>query len=194
MHYTLGRAPQRGGGMTKYATDLMREQAKSEEVVLLYPSGYRWWSRWIYWRRGADDYGVGSVELKNSLPIALLYGVKSPCDFYNSRVMSNVQMESLYRAIKPDVLHIHTFMGLPKELVEYFKSRGVKVIFSTHDYYGLCPKVNFIDDSGEVCQDPSPHHCELCNGHSNSSFFLRIRNSSLALRLKNNWFVRLIFK
>ncbi len=194
MHYTLGRFPQRGGGMTKYATDLMKEQAKSDDVVLLYPSGYRWWSRQIYWRRAKNKGGVASFELKNTLPIALLYGVHSPQDFCYSRVMHVDQMESLYHEIKPDVFHVHTLMGLPKELVQYFKRRNVKLIFTTHDYYGLCPKVNFIDDHGTVCSDPSPERCAQCNRHSRGTFFLRLRNSRFVLWVKNNRLLRMILR
>ena len=52
LHYTIGLAPQRSGGLTKYATDLMQEQQVENQVFLLYPSGYRWWSNKIYLRKG----------------------------------------------------------------------------------------------------------------------------------------------
>ena len=38
LHYSLGLPPYRSGGLTKYCTDLMVEQAKSnDEIFLLFP-------------------------------------------------------------------------------------------------------------------------------------------------------------
>lgn len=196
LHYSLGLAPQRSGGMTRYATDLMREQAQEHSVALLYPSGYKWWSRKIKWRRVAlrGQRQMAYFELANSLPVALLYGVRSPEKFTLSRTMSQTRLESLYDAFKPDVLHIHTLMGLPLELLRYFKSRGVKLVFTTHDYYAICPKVNMIDYNGELCEGASPRKCELCNKSSRSTFFLRLRNSALVLNLKNNPLLRSLYE
>lgn len=37
LHYTLGLPPFRSGGLTRYASDLMEEQTKHNEVFHLYP-------------------------------------------------------------------------------------------------------------------------------------------------------------
>lgn len=50
------------------------------------------------------------------------------------------------------VLHIHTFMGLPSELVEAAHEVGVKTVFTTHDYFPICPRCNLFH-SGKDCQD-----------------------------------------
>ncbi len=189
LHYTLGLSPQRSGGMTLYSTDLMRAQAKEHKVLLLYPSQYRWWSSQIKWKRKSDNI----VALINALPVPLLYGVRKPKDFIASSVMSIQQMESLYDAIKPDMFHVHTLMGLPKELLLFFKDKGVKLIFTAHDYFGICPRVNMIDICGEVCNAPSAAKCMAGNIDSKSTLFLRLRNSRLVLSLKNWTLIRLIY-
>lgn len=194
LHYTLGLAPQRSGGMTKYATDLMQEQAKEQHTVLLYPSGYRWWSKKIYWKIGGVENNTTTFLLKNTLPISLLYGIKSPADFVNNRTMKEEDIASLYNEIKPDIMHVHTLMGLPKELLLYFKSRGVKLVYTSHDYFGICPKVNLINECGELCNNPSPENCKRCNTHAKSTLFLRFRNSRFALNIKNNKILRKILR
>lgn len=189
LHYTLGLAPQRSGGLTLYSTDLMREQSKQHNVMLLYPSQYRWWSSQIKWKQKSDSV----VALINALPVPLLYGVSNPKDFIASSVMDIKQMESLYDATKPDVFHVHTLMGLPKELLVYFKEKGVKLVFTTHDYFGICPRVNMIDLCGEVCTSPSAAKCMAGNIESKSTLFLRFRNSRFVLTLKNLTFIKWIY-
>lgn len=190
LHYSLGLYPQRSGGLTKYATDLMQEQRVDNEVFLLYPSGYRWWSSDIYWRLGLENRGVQTIKLKNTYPIPLLYGVKTPRDFGSHRNISVDIMETLYTTLRPDVFHVHTLMGLPKELLLFFKDKGVKLIYTSHDYFGLCPKVNFIDGDDSLCASASDINCGKCNYKSPSTLFLRLRNSDFALNIKNNPFLR----
>lgn len=194
LHYTLGLAPQRSGGLTKYAVDLMVEQTKTARVWLLYPSGWRWWSRGIYCKAGGVVKEIETVKLKNSLPIPILYGVKSPEDFIAGRTISICEMERLYNMIKPDVFHVHTLMGLPKELLLFLKNKGVKLVFTSHDYFGICPKVNLIDSDGKLCDNPSAERCAECNRNAKSTLFLRLRNSNFALNIKNNPLLRRVIK
>ncbi|MFI3314334.1 MAG: hypothetical protein R3Y04_01540 [Rikenellaceae bacterium] len=193
LHYTLGFPPQRSGGMTKYATDLMIEESKQHKVALLYPSGYSFWSRKIKWKQTFR----GEIErfgLINTFPIPLLCGIKTPAHFRSIRSMSIVEMESLYANFKPDVFHVHTLMGLPKELLLFFKERGVKLVFTTHDYFGLCPKVNFINHKGQMCGGASQQRCAECNKSAKSTLYLRLRNSKIALRLKDIGLVQRFIK
>lgn len=194
LHYTLGMSPQRSGGLTKYATDLMSEQSKEHRVVLLYPAGYKWWSREMSWSQGESFERVETIRLVNTLPVPLLFGVKTPMDFISSRKMSKREMERLYNYTKPDVFHVHTLMGLPKELLQYFKRRGVRLIYTSHDYFGICPKVNLIDHNGDLCNEPSPKRCCVCNKHSKSTLYLRLRNSQFALNIKNNKTLRKVLR
>ncbi|MFR9579470.1 MAG: hypothetical protein SNH80_02115 [Rikenellaceae bacterium] len=185
IHYTLGTAPERSGGLTHYSTDLIAEQQRSATVVLLYAQGWQWHNRDISWRRVGKRGGIECYALQNSLPLPLRYGVHDPADFISTKSMSQSAMESLYNEIKPDAFHVHTLMGLPKELLIFFKSKGVKLVYTAHDYYGICPKVNMIDHNGEVCNTPSPQKCRECNRASKSTLFLRLYNSKIGLLLKN---------
>lgn len=92
------------------------------------------------------------------------------------------------------MFHVHTLMGLPIELLRFFKSKGVKLVFTSHDYFGLCLRVNFIDYQGKVCSSPTPERCALCNKGARTSFFIRVRNSSIALKMKSWGFVAKLFR
>ena len=194
LHYTLGLSPQRRGGLTKYSMDLMTEQSKEHDVVLLYPAGYIWLSRKICWQEDKPFQKVKMIRLVNTLPVPLLYGVKAPTDFISSRRMSDSQMEEFYNLTKPDVFHVHTLMGLPAELLRLLKQTGVKLIYTSHDYFGICPKVNLIDYNGNLCTEPSADRCSRCNQNSKSTLYLRLRNSQFALNIKNNSLLRKLIK
>lgn len=188
LHYTLGLPPNRSGGLTKYATDLMIAQQKSGlNVSLLYPGDY------IFWKLPSTQIvkdktfkGVSIYKINNPAPVPLLHGISQPSSIYNnSRQLSEKDLENFYKATNPDVFHIHTLMGLPFELLHFLKRKGVKLMFTTHDYFGLCLKVNFIDKSGSLCNAPTGKNCANCNSNAPSSLFLRLRNSNYLLKYKN---------
>jgi glycosyltransferase involved in cell wall biosynthesis len=189
VHFTLGLSPQRSGGLTKYATDLILEQLKNkEQVYSLYPeynfkSGY--FQKNIIKER--DRFDIPIYVLQNSALISLMYGVKKPISIVNneSRKINKESLDNFYNEVKPDIFHIHTLMGLSLELVSFFKDKGVKIVYTSHDYYGLCPRVNFIDYKGDLCENPDGKNCAICNYSAPSSLFLKIRNSQFVLKNKN---------
>ncbi|WP_080903454.1 glycosyltransferase [Parabacteroides sp. Marseille-P3160] len=182
LHYTLGLPPYRKGGLTKYATDLMMEQTKQHNVLLLYPVSSSM-KPGIYFEKATSDIKV--YKLRSYIPIPLLDGIKTPSDFMEKTGKSfREAVLSFLKREKVDILHLHTLMGLPFSFVEEMKKQGVKIIYTTHDYFGLCPKVNFINERGVNCENDSL--CSPCNFNAPSTFYLRqIRNSSYLLRFKD---------
>lgn len=187
LHYTLGLPPNRSGGLTKYATDLMIAQSnRGEEVFLIYPGDFTFWKipkMEIVQRQKYRN--ISAFEIQNPIPVPLLHGIKHPKSIFSPKqILSRNAIEQFYAATKPDILHLHTLMGLPSELLNFFKEKGVKIVFTSHDYYGLCLKVNFINKKGLYCTQPEGKNCAICNSHAPSSLFLRLRNSSYILKHK----------
>ncbi len=188
LHYTLGLPPERSGGLTKYATDLMVEQAKGDNAVsLLYPGYYTFWRKPTTRIRKKGIFNhVSTFEIVNPVPVPLLHGIKSPESIYNPKYRLNAkQLTKFFITVTPDVFHIHTFMGLPLELLRFLKERKVKIVYTTHDYFGLCAKVNFIDYNKELCNAPNAEKCAKCNYNAPSELFIKLRNSGYILRHKN---------
>ena len=187
LHYSLGLPPYRSGGLTKYATDLMIAQVSNGDVVsLLYPGDYIFWlfSQTLI-KKNNGYKGISVFEIKNPSPVPLLHGVVTPNDIRVPRkILSGKEIKQFFNSVNPDVFHIHTLMGLPHELILYFREKGVKIIFTSHDCYGLCLKVNFINQNGVFCESPGGIQCALCNKDAPSSLFLRLRNSKYLLRYK----------
>lgn len=188
LHYILGLPPTRSGGLTQYAVDLMKVQKEEgDEVSCLYPGRYAWWRSQCKIQKKDPFYGIKVFEVLNPPIIPLLYGIANP-DYILRRksVLSENTMKAFYEQCKPEILHVHTWMGFPKELLFFLKKEGVKIIFTSHDYFGICPKANLIDTVGNICLYPCDRHCPECNRKSPSLLFLRMRNSRIFFLSKSN--------
>lgn len=158
LHYSLGFPPYRTGGLTKYCTDLMLEQAEQgNDVSLLWPGEMRILAKKTQIKERKAWNGIGSFEIINPLPVPLDEGI-SDIDAYTKAVDEGIYEEFL-KAHKPDAIHIHSLMGLHKEFLMAAQKLGIRTIFTSHDYFGICPKVTLYHD-GAVCDDD--HHCSDC--------------------------------
>lgn len=191
IHYTLGLPPYRSGGLTKYSIDLVKEQSKTNKVFILFP-GRRTIKKNLRIKFYKKFYGIDVFEIINSLPISLLGGI-SNIDEYTKNMDFDKEYFEFLNNIKPDLIHIHTLMGLPVEFVNAAKKLNIKIVFTTHDYFGLCPKVNFIDYKGNLC-DGNLEKCIDCNKNAYSMKMICIMQSSIYRHFKDNKIVSKIRK
>lgn len=170
----------------KYAKDLMQAQIKlGHLVVALYPGGTSLFEKscYVHWDKTYD--GIRSFEMTNPLPVPLMYGVKDVERATKFRNLDTYSFECLLDDVKPEVFHIHTLMGLPLEYIQIVHDRGIRIVYTSHDYFGLCPKVNFINEDGEVCLGAIADRCAVCNAHAKSAMFLKVRNAKWVVPLKS---------
>ena len=96
--------------------------------------------------------------------------------------------------LNPDVIHIHTLMGLHREFMEAANELNIKVVFTSHDYFGLCPKVTLFRN-GNVCEgELECEHCTQCNRNSLSLKKIVILQSPLYRIIKDSFFVKKLRK
>lgn len=188
LHYTLGFPPYRSGGLVRYAKDLSLEQAKQGHTVSVLSPGFtgifKGCKSGIIFVK--TEHEINYYEIAKAFPPPLLHGIKSPQEvILKSEALPIKEMETFYEKVLPEVLHVHTLMSLPLKLIDFLKSKGVKIIFSSHDYFGLCLRVNFINYLGNVCDSPGALNCGKCNASAKSTYFLRIRNIKSLLKVKN---------
>lgn len=193
MHYFLGFPPYRTGGLTKYAMDLMRSQISDKhEVMALWPGEIKLFDKKTQIRKRKTIEGINNFELINPLPISLDEGIND-CNLYMKTCDRRIYEDFLLR-VKSDVIHIHTLMGLHKEFVEVAEALGIKTIFTTHDYFGICPKVTLYRNGMACDNDHGCSDCFMCNEHALSIGKICIMQSPLYRALKNSSIVKALRK
>ncbi|RXZ01499.1 glycosyltransferase [Fictibacillus sp. S7] len=193
LHVSLGLPPYRTGGLTKYSLDLMLEQkAQQHSVSLLFPGHYTISNKCNIVKR-RDFNGIQVYELNNPLPVPLTSGVQNPSYFYQK---SEVAIFKKYlKDLSPDIIHFHTLMGIYKEFIQAAKDIGIRTVFTTHDYFGICPKVNLIDTSGAVCDDYlQGEKCIGCNINGFSLPMIHLLQSHTYKKFKESNTVKKIRK
>lgn len=77
-------------------------------------------------------------------------------------------------------------MGIHKEFFEAAKRLGIKLVFTTHDYFGICPKVTLYHE-GNVCQnDHGCYDCIQCNLEALSVKKIMLMQSPVYRTFKNS--------
>lgn len=69
------------------------------------------------------------------------------------------------RDFAPDLVHIHSLRGLPPEIVARLRALSVRVVWSHHDAFAICPRVHLHDGELRACDGPgSGLRCGPCHG------------------------------
>lgn len=189
LHYSLGFPPYRSGGLTKFCIDLMQEQRRQgDEVALLWPGSIQLFKENVSIKKNIGYGGLTSYEIINPLPVPYDEGI------IDIGALTKKCKGDAYRQLlaeyQPDVIHFHTLMGLHMEFVEEAKKMGVKMIFTTHDYFPMCPKVKAFRngkscDCLELCE-----YCENCNATALSIWKLVILQSKIYRDIKESRLVK----
>ena len=103
--------------------------------------------------------------------------------------------QDFLKKVAPDVIHIHSLMGVHKEFFIVAKEFNIPIIMTTHDYFGLCIKTTFIDKNEENCNCREYLKCANCNyGQGISLRKSYIMQSGLYKTIKNIPIMRVIRK
>lgn len=163
--YSLGLPPFRRGGLVNYSVDLAEQLAMEDDndVTFLYPGKIPLKkSNNLSFKKKKVNYPFQCYEMVNPLPVSLTFGNSIDASpFYEKRDKSEIR--NFIKKLSPDVVHIHTIMGLPKEYLEVLKDENVKTVYTTHDYYGLCPKMLTNDPLDKLKSSECSYDCMLCS-------------------------------
>lgn len=193
LHYFLGFPPYRTGGLTKYAFDLMTSQSKDgHEIIALWPGRIKSFSAQPKIKEGKKVNGVRSCELINPLPVPLDEGINDfsmftkPCDI-------NIYSD-FFEKENPEVIHIHTLMGLHREFIQAANELNIRTVMTSHDYFGLCPKVTLYR-YGECCDDDQGcKNCIQCNLTPLSLKKIQLMQSSFYRWAKDSSVIKILRK
>lgn len=193
IHYSLGFPPYRTGGLTKFCMDLMKQQIKDGHIVsLLWPGEIKLFGKDIRIRRHDSIEEIRNYEVINPTPVSFDEGIKDFDSFMNPGDVK--AYETFIKSTNPDVIHIHTLMGLHKSFLDVAKRQGIKLVFTAHDFFPICPKVTMFR-RGQICSCiESCEECGVCNNTALSLKKIQILQSPLYRVLKDSSLVKKLRK
>lgn len=193
LHYSLGFPPYRTGGLTKFCMDLMKEQVKEgDQVSLLWPGEIRLFGRHTKIKKNRSVEGIANFEVINPTPVSYDEGIVDIPAFTDPGDLK--LYEQFLQFVHPEVIHIHTLMGLHKNFLVAAKKMGIKTVFSTHDFFPICPKVTMFRD-GMICPNADTcKSCPRCNMTALSLKKILILQSPAYRALKDSTVVKMLRK
>ena len=197
LHYALGFPPYRSGGLTKLCVDLMAQQAKEgHTVAMLWPGQMGFVNQKVAIKKHENvklnGQDILSFEVINPLPVPFDEGIADITAF-----IKNVEAEAyrqLLDSFQPDVIHVHTLMGLHKSFLEAAREKKIRLVFTAHDFFPICPKVTMfrhgaVCDCVQDCED-----CGVCNATALSMNKIKILQSPIYRELKDSEIVKKLRK
>lgn len=192
LHYFLGFPPYRSGGLTKFALDLMLAQKEDGHFVnALWPGKISALFKDVKINKKKNIQGIINYEIINPLPVSLDEGIIDIAAYTKSGDI-NVYSDFL-KQTKIEVIHVHTLMGIHKEFFEAAKQLGIKTVFTTHDYFGICPKVTLFKGN-DACEDDDCSNCAYCNRSALGLKKVMLMQSPVYRALKNVALVKYLRK
>ena len=181
----------RGGGVSQYLRNLMREIDTQDEIKATFLSSGISFDlinrkpRWERTRHGPQKDRARRFEIVNS-------GVLAPShlSFGNTAQVKHAPTLACFfdfvEATGPyDVIHFNNLEGLPAAAIE-LKSRWpqMRVVLSLHNYYPFCSQVNLWHKEQQHCTDfDQGRKCIICLPSTQKESSLKLAHA-LAYRLK----------
>lgn len=189
LHYFLGFPPYRSGGLTKFAYDLMNAQVSNgNEVAALWPGTMTKIGVNPKIIKKRSIRGIQNFELINPLPVPLDEGIGN-ADAFTQACDAKIY-KSFLEAFNPAVIHIHTLMGMHKEFIDAANGLKIRTIYTSHDYFGLCPKVTLYRYGSSCEDDNNCYKCIQCNLNCLSLKKIQIMQSPFYRIAKNTALVK----
>lgn len=197
LHYALGFPPYRSGGLTKFCVDLMVQQAaEGHTVAMLWPGQMRFIGKKtiIKKRKNVElkTRSLQSFEIINPLPISFDEGIADIHAF--TKGAGKGTYDKFLDAFRFDVIHVHTLMGIHKDFLRAARDRNIRLVFTAHDFFPICPKVTLFRH-GAVCQSTRDcKECGVCNSTALSLNKIKLLQSPLYRKLKDSPMIKKLRK
>ena len=179
LHYFLGFPPFHSGGLMIYARDLAKQQLKNgNNVLMLMPGKFKHNKDTSKIKYFGFIENISVYQIVDGLPFSLA-GIKDSINFM--REIRHHNYDDFLTSKSIEVIHVHSLIGLPKEFLQSAKKLNIKIFFTSHDYFGLCPQINLFNYENKICIDYKDGvDCVKCNEFCNNSVQIKSRNRQLS--------------
>lgn len=183
IHYLFGLPPVREGGLVGYVLDLAGEQIQQgNEIYLLVPGSYKAKAEIKITKKKWKAFDC--FYINNSLPVS---GGKSTIEIGALYAEGDARVyRDFLRRLCPDIIHIHSFMGLHKTFMQVANELNITVLFTAHDYYGLCPNATLFKKDMSICNG-NWNQCAVCMGQGVAISQMTKYQSQVYRYLKKNF-------
>lgn len=190
LHVILANPHNHHGGMHNYCDELMSSQQEmGDEVYLLYPG------EWTPSKKLkiVPEQKKKNYRIQNALPVPITFGIDNPDRYISCSATVKATYKEWLKKITPEIIHMHSFMGIHKEFMEAAKELSIPIVFTTHDYYPICFKCNLVDSEGNNCDGRAPDKCAYCNANAGLSPYAQlVMSSRLYEKIKSSWLISII--
>lgn len=157
----LSEDPKILGGIPRYSVPVAeRLAARGHDVAYVFPGGYSDRYDWTFrrrWTRSRSN-GVAYHGLVNPSSIGVNLG-RPEADVRSPDTEAYVR---LARRLRPDVVHVHSFLGLPVEVVERLAALA-PVFVTVHEFGLICQRRVLVQRDGALCGTyPTQVDCAWC--------------------------------
>ena len=152
LHAVHGFAPEFRGGVEGYVEAVASAQkAHGEDSYVLSGSD-----------RGRAPARLSEEDV-TGVPVFRLEGLAPHTERLRDRPDGEALVADLLRHLRPDVLHVHSWLRLVPNLAAVASSAGVPVVATLHDVALSCPRVHRLKADLSFCRVPeSPGLCTPC--------------------------------
>jgi glycosyltransferase involved in cell wall biosynthesis len=160
-----GLKPERFGGLPSHVEDLLVAlSAAGEEVAYLNVGAKSKWPVTRLWKK--SGLPCRAWNLSSKLSYAQYWaGTRAPLAQIEPESRHRRAFLSVIEDFHPDLVHFHELTGFPISLFEELRCRSIKIVFSAHDFYVLCPTVKLFRPDHSFCtlkaRDLDCHACSL---------------------------------
>jgi glycosyltransferase involved in cell wall biosynthesis len=98
------------------------------------------------------EYADHFPKAINYRDISLISKIKSSKTFFYNKEAYH-KLNAYIKFIKPDIAHIHLFMGgLSVSILDALKVNNIPIVHTIHDYRLICPAYTFLDKNNHICE------------------------------------------
>lgn len=97
-----------------------------------------------------DEYFIHQIDYRN---LSLTKKISSIPSFIYNKQAARI-LEKQINDFKPDIAHIHLFMGgITTSILPVLKKYNIPIIHTVHDYRLICPAYIMLDGNNKICEE-----------------------------------------
>lgn len=93
-----------------------------------------------------------------------------PMKLFEAHTTSNHEYSEIMRkfiiTFKIDLIHIHHLIGHSFDIFRIGAELEVPIIYTVHDFFCICPKINLLNENWQYCNLPEVARCNSCLSNS----------------------------